>query len=109
MNNLEFLFLASSSSNSGDTTMTLILWGLIFVVAYFFLIRPQAQKTKHQKSFLEELDRGDRIVTNGGIHGKVVKIEERTVVIAVDSKTNMTIEKTAISHELTQAATKTEA
>lgn len=89
--------------------MTLVLWGMIFVVAYFFLIRPQAQKTKNQRSFMEEMAKGDRVVTNGGIHGKVVKIEEKTVVIAVDNKTNITLEKSAINHELTQTAHKTEA
>ncbi|MEO1436157.1 MAG: preprotein translocase subunit YajC [Bacteroidota bacterium] len=109
MNTSLHLLLSSSGGDSTTTTATLLLWGMIFVVAYFFLIRPQAQKTKNQRSFIEEMAKGDRVVTNGGIHGKVVKIEEKTVVIAVDNKTNITLEKSAINHELTQAASKTEA
>ncbi len=92
------------SAGGPNQMITLILWGLIIVVAYFFLIRPQAKKARQQTEFIDEIEKGRKIVTTGGIHGKITKVDESTVTILVDTKTHLVIEKGAISLEMTKAA-----
>lgn len=79
----------------------LILFGGIFVVFYFFMIRPQQKKAKETKKFIDELKAGDKVVTIGGLHGSVVSIREKTVLLEVDSSkgVRLVFEKTAISKD----------
>lgn len=70
---------------------------LIIVVFYFFMIRPQLKKTKEQKKFRENIKIGDKIVTIGGIHGKIADIQETTFMITVEGGVKLKIEKSAIS------------
>ena len=81
--------------------MQIVLFGGIFVVFYFFMIRPQQKKAKEAKKFIDELKTGDKVVTIGGAHGTVVTIREKTIVIEVDSNkgVRMVFEKTAISKD----------
>jgi preprotein translocase subunit YajC len=74
---------------------------LIIVVFYFFMIRPQLKKTKEEKKYREEIKKGDKIVTIGGIHAKIVDINDRTFLIEVESGTRMYIEKQAVSMQFT--------
>ena len=87
------------ATGEGFDPMTLILWGGIFVVFYFFMIRPQQKKAKDQKKFLGEIKKGDNIVTVGGVHGKIFSVEETTVTVEVDKSTKLMIEKSSISLE----------
>ncbi|MCX6297239.1 MAG: preprotein translocase subunit YajC [Bacteroidetes bacterium] len=70
---------------------------LIIVVFYFFMIRPQLKKTKEQKKFRENIKIGDKIVTIGGIHGKISDVQETTFIITVEGGVKLKIEKSAIS------------
>ena len=70
---------------------------LIIVVFYFFMIRPQMKKTKEQKKFRENIAKGDKVVTIGGIHGKIADIQETTFIIEVEGGHKLKIEKSAIS------------
>lgn len=72
---------------------------LIIVVFYFFMIRPQLKKQKEENKFKSELKRGDRIVTTGGIHGKIADLRENTVIIEVEGGNRLKIEKTSISKD----------
>jgi preprotein translocase subunit YajC len=72
-----------------------ILIGGMFLIMYFFMIRPQVKKQKEAKSFREELSKGDKVVTIGGIHGKVVDMNERTVLLQVDGA-KIRMEKTCL-------------
>ncbi|MGA0558869.1 preprotein translocase subunit YajC [Larkinella sp. VNQ87] len=83
----------------------IVLWVGIFVVFYFFMIRPQQKKQKDQKSFIENLKKGDSVVTIGGLHGKVYAVEGNTVTLEVDKGLKLTFEKTAISREATTKIT----
>jgi preprotein translocase subunit YajC len=100
MNKLGIL-LMSSPEGAGDRggIQTLLMFGLIFVVFYFFMIRPQVKKQKEQKKFREALGKGDRIVTIGGIHGKIAELKEDTVIIEVEGGNRLKIEKSAIAQE----------
>jgi preprotein translocase subunit YajC len=70
---------------------------LIIVVFYFFMIRPQLKKSKDQKKFRENLKVGDKIVTIGGIHGKISDVQETTFMITVEGGVKLKIEKNAVS------------
>jgi len=68
-------------------------------VFYFFMIRPQQKKQKQQKKFIEELKKGDTVVTIGGIHGKIVDQNETSVTLDIDRGTKIKFDKTSISLE----------
>ncbi|MEI7933617.1 MAG: preprotein translocase subunit YajC [Chlorobiaceae bacterium] len=73
---------------------------LIFVVFYFFMIRPQQKKQKDREKVLDSLKRGDKIVTIGGVHGTVAGIdtEKKTVLVQVNDSTKITFDRTAIAN-----------
>ena len=82
-----------------ENYMNIIFLVGIGVVIYFFMIRPQQKKQKEQKGFIENLKKGDMVVTIGGIHGKIYTIEDASVVLDVDKGMKLKFEKTAISLE----------
>lgn len=102
---LQQLFLMAPPANGGggfDPSMFIML-GLVMVVFYFFMIRPQTKKAKEQKNFLDNLKKGDKVVTIGGIHGRILKISDDSFLIEVDSNTKLKVEKSAVSYEFTKA------
>ncbi len=70
---------------------------MIVVIFYFFMIRPQQKRQKELKKFREAMAVGDKVVTIGGIHGKILAVDESTVLIATESG-KMRIDKSAISN-----------
>ena len=92
------ILLQAAENPLGNWT-TLLMFGLMFVVFYFFMIRPQMKKAKEEKKFREELAKGDRIVTIGGIHGKVAEIKDTTLILEVGDNQRLKIEKTAVSKD----------
>jgi len=88
-------------AQGGGSLQLILLVGMI-VVFYFFMIRPQAKKAKLAKSFQENLQKGDKIVTIAGIHGRVNKLnEDGTMEIETSPGSYLKIEKSAISMEMT--------
>lgn len=83
----------------GQGSAQLLFFGLIFVVMYFFIIRPQVKKQKKENKFRSELSKGDQIITIGGIHGKIIELKENSVIIE-NYGVKMKIEKSAISMNL---------
>ncbi len=75
---------------------------LIIVVFYFFFIRPQMKRSKDQKKFKESLQKGQKIITIGGIHGRIVEIQDTTVTIEVENSVRLRVEKTAVAMDNTQ-------
>lgn len=76
----------------------------MFVVMYFFLLRPQAKRAKEQKKFGETISTGEHIVTTSGIHGRINRInEDGTLQVDIARGTFITIERSAVSMELTSA------
>ncbi len=101
MTNLYILLQAQSGNQF------MIMMGLMLIVMYFFMIRPQQKKAKAQKAFIESLKKGDKIITTGGIHGKIVSLEATTAVIESESY-KLKIERSAISSELSAPLNKVE-
>ncbi|MDP3393785.1 preprotein translocase subunit YajC [Sediminibacterium sp.] len=88
-------------------TVQLIMMGAIILVFWLFMIRPQAKKAKEQKKFIDNLSKGDKIVTIAGIHGIVNKInEDGTLQLEVTPGSYLKIEKSALSMEWTAAINK---
>lgn len=81
---------------------------LMFAVFYFLLIRPQQKKQKTRTAMLNQLKKGDKISTIGGLHGTVVELTDDTVVLRVNDTTKMTFERSAINTIITSAPTATE-
>jgi preprotein translocase subunit YajC len=95
-------------SPAGAGWMNLVFFGLLIVVFYFFLIRPQNKRQKEQKSFVESIEKGDEVVTASGIIGRVNKLDEHTVTLEVGTKNFIRMTKTSISKEMTEAFRKGE-
>lgn len=76
---------------------------LIIIVFYFFMIRPQMKKAKDQKKFIEELKKGDKVITSAGIHGRIVDMNETSFLIEVESGAKIRFDKSAISLDASKA------
>jgi len=76
---------------------------LIIVVFYFFMIRPQVKKQKDQKKYVEELKKGDKVITTAGIHGRIVDVSESTFLVETEGGHKIRFEKSAISLEASKA------
>lgn len=99
MNLLNILLMTgpSDAKGGGSPYSSLIFLGLIIVVFYFFFIRPQVKRTKDQKKYREELKKGQKIVTIGGIHGKIVELGDTFVIIEVEGQNRLKLEKSAVA------------
>jgi len=95
MNPLFILLEAAKGEQS--SWMQLLPLFLILLVFYFFFILPQTKKSKAQKKFREALKKGDKVLTIGGIHGKIAEVKEKTLVIEVGPAIKMTIERSAVA------------
>lgn len=82
---------------------TFIFMGLIIVIFYFFMIRPQQRKIKEHKKYVDELKANDRVVTTAGIHGRIVEVGDTTFLVDVGSGTKIRFDKTAVSLEASKA------
>jgi len=94
---IQTILLMTPAEGQGSGYQSLIFLGLIMVVFYFFFIRPQAKKAKDLKKFREALKKGDKIVSIGGIHGKIVEVQETTFTIEVEDGSRLRMEKSAIA------------
>lgn len=91
----------------GGSGFQFIFLGLMIVVFWLFFIRPQAKKAKQQKTFIDNLQKGDKIVTIAGIHGKINRVnEDGTLELEVSPGSYLKIEKSAISLEWTNQLNK---
>ena len=84
-------------TTTGSGWSTYALFGAMFLVFYFFMIRPQNKKRKKLEEMRNNLKKGDHIQTIGGIHGKVAEVKDTTVTIQVEGGVKLKIEKSAVS------------
>ena len=98
------ILLMDSAAGGGSLTSTVFMFGSIILVFYFFMLRPQMKKQKEQRKFKEEVKKGDKIVTLGGIHGKIAEIRDTVFIIDIEGGGKLKIEKSAVSMEYTGTA-----
>ncbi|MEA3451025.1 MAG: preprotein translocase subunit YajC [Bacteroidota bacterium] len=106
MNNLFLLLDAGAAAGQQSNPYTMwIMLGLLFVVFYFFMIRPQNKKQKELKKFRESLNEGDKVVTIGGIYGKVAQIkEDGSILLEIDANVRIRMDKSSIVKDTTDSA-----
>ena len=97
---------AGAGGAAGSGMSSLIMMALFAVVFYFLLIRPQSKRQKEHKNMLEAIQKGDEVVTNGGILGKVTKITDNFIVLTVASGVDMKFQKHAITATLPKGTIK---
>jgi preprotein translocase subunit YajC len=98
---MDFTLLMGGPQGGGGS-IQLVFLGLMIVVFWFFMIRPQAKKAKEQKSFIDNLQKGDKVVTIAGIHGTVNKVnEDNTLSLEINPGSYIKIEKSSISMDWT--------
>ncbi|HRH67170.1 MAG TPA: preprotein translocase subunit YajC [Bacteroidia bacterium] len=91
------------ASGQGGGIMQIVFLVSIIVVFYLFMIRPQVKKQKAEKTFRESLTKGAKIVTIGGIHGRILEVNDRTFMVEIDTNVKVRVEKSAVSADATKA------
>jgi preprotein translocase subunit YajC len=91
------LLLTAPSGGSGSSTTSLLFLAVFIMILYFFMIRPQAKKAKEQRGFIDSIQKGQRVVTSGGIHGRVVQTDDRTLLLEIDKNVKIRIERSMVS------------
>jgi len=91
--------LLNASTGGGGGMQIVLLLGIV-AIFYFFMIRPQQKRNKEQAKFRNELQKGQKVVTIGGLHGKVVEIQEKTVTLEVHENVRLRFEKSAIAMDV---------
>ena len=106
MNLIPLLQVAPVGAASGSLLMSVLPFGLINLIFYFFIIRPQNKKQKETEKMIAALKKGDKVVTIGGIHGVVSSTKEPTVIVKVDEGAKIEFNRTAIATVIVDKADK---
>jgi len=94
------------AGGGGSLISTMIMFGAIFLIFYFMIIRPQQKRAKEREKMLSNIEKGDKVVTSGGIHGVIAGLDEKTVLLAISENVKIKIERSAISTVLTSKEVK---
>lgn len=97
---MELLFAMAPQGGEGGGSgliSTLIMFGAIFLIFYFMIIRPQQKRAKEKEKMLSNLEKGDKVLTSGGIHGIVSGLEEKTALLQISDNVKIKIERSAIA------------
>lgn len=97
------ILLQAAQSQSGAWSQVILMVAII-AIFYFFMIRPQQKKAKDQKKFVEEVKKGDLVVTIGGAHGRVAEIEDDTFILEFERGARIRFSKSSISMDSTKSA-----
>ena len=89
-------YLSQQTADPGSFWLSLLPFVLMFAIFYLFLIRPQQKRTKARNQMLASLKKGDKVVTIGGLHGKIVELTDDTVVLLVNDTTRLTFNRNAV-------------
>ena len=87
----------------GGLTSTLVMFGVIFAIFYFMILRPQQKRQKDRQKLLDGVKKGDKIITSGGIHGKVIGVEDKTLLVEIADNTKVKVERSSIGSVIREA------
>jgi len=99
MNNFAYLFLMgqpAGGAGQSNPLVTFLPLILVFVVFYFFMIRPQMKKQKETNNYRSSLKRGDKVVTTGGLYGKIYEVKDNYVTLDVGGDIKLKVDKSAL-------------
>ena len=102
--NIMTILQAAPAAQAGSQWSMWIMLALVFVVMWFFMIRPQRKQQKELQNFRDSLKKGDKVVTIGGIYGTVCEIKEGSVLIEVDNNVKIRVSKQALVKDFTENA-----
>ena len=97
---------AAGNATQSDTLLTFLPMVSIFIVFYFLLIRPQQKKQKEARAMLAALEKGNEVVTAGGILGRIVKLDDQYATVEVAPNTQMVVQRSSISQLLPKGTLK---
>jgi len=97
---------AAGTAGQGNALVTFLPLILVFVVFYFFMIRPQMKKQKELTNYRNSLKRGDKVITNGGIYGKIYEVKDNYVMIEVGGDVKLKVDKSAVMKDPTDTEQK---
>jgi preprotein translocase subunit YajC len=95
------LMAPSPDGGGGNLISTIIMFGAIFLIFYFMIIRPQQKRAKEREKMLSNIEKGDKVIISGGIHGIIAGLEEKTALVAISENVKVKVERSAISTVLT--------
>jgi preprotein translocase subunit YajC len=98
MTNLSFLAVLAQQAAAGQTNplVTLLSLILVFVIFYFFMIRPQMKKQKEMNNYRNSLKRGDKVVTTGGVYGRVLEVKDSYIMMDAGGDVRLKVDKNAL-------------
>ena len=94
---------AAAPAAQGGGWSGIVMIVLLIAVMYFFMIRPQRKQQKEMEKFRNELKKGDKVVTAGGIYGTIAEIQERTVLLKVDGDVKLRVDKSSLQRDFSEA------
>jgi preprotein translocase subunit YajC len=94
--------MGQQGGEGGGMVSTIIMFGAIFLIFYFMIIRPQQKKAKDRDRLLSNLEKGDKVITSGGIHGIIAGIDEKTLLLQISDNLKVKVERSAITQVISK-------
>ncbi len=99
---MNYLLMAAPAEGA-NPLMTFMPLLIIIVIFYFFMIRPQVKRQKDLRVFRDSLTKGDKVVTTGGIYGKIVEVKDNIVMMQIDNEVTIKVDKAAVIKDMSDA------
>ena len=103
MNFFAINFLQAAQGGQGSGLTMLLMLALIFVVMWLFMIRPQQKRQKELNNFRDNLKKGDKVVTVGGIYGTIVEVNDNKVMLEIDKDVKIKVDKASLVKDFSEA------
>ncbi len=97
MKNSFLLGFFQASDGGGAFTNTIVMFGLMFLILYFMIIRPQQKRSKDRQKMLDALKKGDKVLTSGGIHGTIVGLEDKTLLVQIADNVKVKLDRGSVA------------
>jgi len=103
---MNIILMTQPQGSDANPLMSMLPLLLIVVVFYFFMIRPQMKRQKETRKFRESLAKGDKVVTTGGIYGKIVEVKETTIILEIAKDVDIVVDKNGIIKDMSDVQTR---
>jgi len=103
MSSILFIIAQSKAAPGGSPYSMLLMMGAMIIVFYFFMIRPQMKKQKEMAKFRSALQKGDKIVTTGGIYGRIDEIKDNVIILEVAANVKLKVDKSVVLKDMSDA------